>query len=163
MSVWLGCLLGLVAHDWSLGHHTTRLLTASSCTSCRQVIAFLDTGAGKTFVAVLLVRHCMAEQRRQAALAAAAAAAAENTQPMPPVSDGAQAPTAPAVGASAAAADAAAGLPGGAAGGHRVAVFLAPKVALVLQQAEVLRVHLGQERVAAFVGEMGVDLWEKER
>jgi hypothetical protein len=88
MSVWQGCLLGLVAHDWSLGHHTTRLLTASSCPSCRQVIAFLDTGAGKTFVAVLLIRHCMAEQRRQAALAAATAAAAENTQPMPPVSDG---------------------------------------------------------------------------
>ena len=44
-----------------------------------------------------------------------------------------------------------------------MAVFLAPKVALVLQQAEVLRVHLGQERFAAFVGEMGVDLWEKER
>lgn len=35
-------------------------------------------------------------------------------------------------------------------------------MALVLQQAEVLRAHLGPA-VAAFVGEMGTELWEKER
>ncbi len=38
----------------------------------------------------------------------------------------------------------------------------ASQVALVLQQAEVLRAHLGPA-VAAFVGEMGTELWEKER
>lgn len=33
----------------------------------------------------------------------------------------------------------------------------------MLQQAEVLRQHLGAHRVAHFVGEMGCDLWEKDR
>jgi ERCC4-related helicase len=44
-----------------------------------------------------------------------------------------------------------------------VAVFLAPKVALVVQQADVLRAHFGASRVAHFVGENGLDLFAKDR
>ena len=55
------------------------MLVAHPAPCCKpfppQVIAFLDTGAGKTFVSVLLIRHRMREQRRLAAAAAAAAAA----------------------------------------------------------------------------------------
>ena len=29
-----------------------------------QVIAFLDTGSGKTFISVLLIRHCVSVVRR---------------------------------------------------------------------------------------------------
>lgn len=111
-----------------------------------QVIAFLDTGSGKTFVSVLLIRHCLAQERSTAAAAAAADAHMTPSQPAPDLTQ--------------------LGSAGGtkqAGGLRRVAVFLAPKVALVLQQAEVLRAHLGAERVAHFVGEMGVDLFEKER
>lgn len=179
-----------------------------------QVIAFLDTGAGKTFVSVLLIRHRLAEQRRLAAAAAAeagaaaAAAAAAAPASAADVAGGTAAAAAPTVPAP----DVARTPP---APQHRVAVFLAPKVALVLQQADVLRQastcrrarrrqpvtqawthwqalpallnhsasrlacqppihstschcgpclqHLGADRVAHFVGEMGVDLWEKER
>ncbi|KAL4418837.1 hypothetical protein ABPG77_001500 [Micractinium sp. CCAP 211/92] len=161
----------------------------------RNAIAFLDTGAGKTFVSVLLIRHRLAEQRRLAAVASAAAAAAakQSAAAVQPAAHwaveqqgllGAGHPgwegspetpgcsgRAPSVIASQAQAniaeDSIVGLAADPAGAalpqHRVAVFLAPKVALVLQQAEVLRQHLGADRVAHFVGEMGCDLWEKER
>lgn len=86
----------------------------------QNVVAYLDTGSGKTLVSVLLLKHHLAQRRAEAAAAAAGPGA-----PAPP---------------------------------HRVAAFLAPKVALVLQQADVLRAHL-PARVAHYVGEMGVDAW----
>lgn len=108
-----------------------------------QVVAFLDTGAGKTFVSALLIRHCLAQERAAAAAPSSAMAACR---------------AAPAPAKPCAAEDACQLI-----GGRRVAVFLAPKVALVLQQAEVLRAHLGASHVAHFVGEMGVDLYERDR
>ncbi|KAL4860046.1 Endoribonuclease Dicer 1 [Chlorella vulgaris] len=125
------------------------------------VIAFLDTGAGKTFVAVLLIRHCIAKERRvEAAAAANAAAAAAPARPLAPACAARDAPR-KAVGAGAARCAAAATV--AEAAPHRVAVFLAPKVALVVQQAEVLRAHFGASRVAHFVGENGLDLFAKDR
>lgn len=56
------------------------------CICLVQVIAFLDTGAGKTFVSVLLIRHRMAEQRRLAAAAAAASAQQAVSATDPPAS-----------------------------------------------------------------------------
>lgn len=90
------------------------LLSPSRPPDC-QVIAFLDTGAGKTFVAVLLIRHRMAEARRAAAEAASAAASAAAGGGAEPALEG----------------GGGAGEEGAAAPGvpqHRVAVFLAPKV-----------------------------------
>lgn len=65
------CLLSL----WLLDSHRLQR-TGPLLPNRAQVIAFLDTGAGKTFVSVLLIRHRLAEQRRLAAVASAAAAAA---------------------------------------------------------------------------------------
>ncbi len=123
------------------------------CTLILQVIAFLDTGAGKTFVSVLLIRHRMREQRRLAAAAAAAAAAesaaeAAAAPPDAPVDEAAaaapdqkeavassaaesEAPASPGTACNDASMDAPDVIPvhdpsGGHA--HRVAVFLAPKV-----------------------------------
>jgi endoribonuclease Dicer len=64
-----------------------------------------------------------------------------------------------------AAAEAAKQLPGAAVPsspfpGRRLAVFLAPRVILVQQQAQVLARHL-PARVKSYVGEMGVDSWDK--
>ena len=88
----------------------------------QNVVAYLDTGSGKTLVSVLLLKHHLAQRRAEAAAAEGRGA------PAPP---------------------------------HRVAAFLAPKVALVLQQADVLRAHL-PARVAHYVGEMGVDAWGRQ-
>ena len=76
-----------------------------------KVIAYLETGAGKTFIAVLLLKHRLS--------------APPNTH----------APDAR-------------------------AVLLAPQVPLVLQHAEVLSLHLPFP-VGRYVGEMGVDLWDR--
>jgi hypothetical protein len=76
------------------------------------VVAYLDTGAGKTFISVLLLRH-----RQEAAACAHAAALAAGTPPPPPWK----------------------------------AIFLAPQVALVEQQAAVLARHLSA-RVCKLVG-----------
>jgi endoribonuclease Dicer len=88
------------------------------------VVAYLDTGAGKTFISVLLLRH------RQEAAAAAAAQTAPSTASSastPPPS-----------------------LPW-------KAIFLAPQVALVQQQAAVLSRHLSAS-VVKLVG-ADIDSW----
>ncbi|KAK9823040.1 hypothetical protein WJX81_002311 [Elliptochloris bilobata] len=77
----------------------------------RNVIAYLDTGAGKTLISVLLVKAKHWELS--------------------------------------------------AGGMRKITVFLAPKVDLVLQQAEVLRTHTDL-RVAAFVGSMAINYYQPQ-
>ena len=133
-----------------------------SPSSAAQVIAFLDTGAGKTFVAVLLIQHCISRQRQLAATLAAEhqrAASAAAAAATPNSGHAGELATQPSAAAEAAVEAAAVppALP------HKVAIFLAPKVALVLQQADVLRLHVGP-RVAHFVGEMlCADPWDRAR
>jgi len=79
------------------------------------VVAYLDTGAGKAFISILLLRH-----RQEAAAAAHAAALAAAKPPPPPWK----------------------------------AIFLAPQVALVEQQAAVLSRHLS----ARFRKVVGADI-----
>ncbi|KAL0046074.1 hypothetical protein WJX82_001682 [Trebouxia sp. C0006] len=78
----------------------------------RNVIAYLDTGSGKTLVSVLLIKD-------------KAGSLNEN-------------------------------------GHKRVTIFLAPKVLLVQQQADVLRKHTSL-RVSHFCGDMNVDYWDRRR
>ena len=87
-----------------------------------QVVAYLGTGSGKPFIAVLLQRHRL----EQHALRAAAAAQGGDPAPAP-----------------------------------WQAVFLAPKVALVQQQAEVLRRAL-PVKVAQYIG-TDVEGWRTSR
>jgi endoribonuclease Dicer len=93
------------------------------------VVAFLDTGSGKTFIAVLLLRHRL---ERHAAAAAApvdeAPAAGRQRRRAPP---------------------------------PWLGVFLAPRVALVQQQAAALRRAL-PVRVEEYVG-AGVEGWDAAR
>ncbi|KAL0030548.1 hypothetical protein WJX79_003716 [Trebouxia sp. C0005] len=78
----------------------------------RNVIAYLDTGSGKTLVSVLLIKD-------------KAGSLNEN-------------------------------------GHKRVTIFLAPKVLLVQQQADVLRKHTSL-RVSHYCGDMNVDYWDRRR
>lgn len=82
------------------------------------VVAYLDTGAGKTYISVMLLR-----ERHEAAIVAHAAAVAAGIPPPSPWK----------------------------------AVFLAPKVALVEQQATVLARHL-PVRVRKLVG-ADIETW----
>ena len=97
--------------------HSLRACPVSSAELARadglgQVIAYLDTGAGKTLISVLLVKDKVSRLLDQ-------------VQP------------------------------------RRVVLFLAPKVDLVLQQADVLKLHT-EVAVAAYVGDMGCDFWSKD-
>ena len=85
------------------------------------VVAYLDTGAGKTFISVLVLRH-----RQEMALAARDAAVAAGLPPPLPWK----------------------------------AIFLAPQVSLVEQQARVMARHL-PARVKKLVGE-DIKSWTAE-
>ncbi|KAK9805378.1 hypothetical protein WJX73_008442 [Symbiochloris irregularis] len=89
-----------------------RELFEAACKS--NVVAFLDTGAGKTLISVMLIRQKMDELT-------------DNTGP-----------------------------------GKRLTVFLAPKVDLVIQQAQVIRFHTSLQ-VGHYVGSMGVDFWNLQQ
>jgi endoribonuclease Dicer len=82
-------------------------------------IAYLDTGSGKTFIAVLLVK----EKQHQLGEVESEPSADMFSK-------------------------------------RKWTIFLAPKVPLVLQQAEVLEEHTSL-KIGAFYGEMGVDKWKK--
>ena len=79
------------------------------------IIAVLDTGSGKTLIAVLLLQHVIKEELERRAL----------------------------------------GLD------KRISFFLVDSVALVFQQAAVLKCNLNQ-KVEQFCGDMGCDLWSKD-
>lgn len=79
------------------------------------IIAVLDTGSGKTLIAVLLLQHIISEELERRAQGAA----------------------------------------------KKISFFLVDSVALVFQQAAVLKCNLNQ-KVEQFCGEMGCDLWSKE-
>jgi endoribonuclease Dicer len=108
----------------------------------KNVVAYLDTGAGKTFIAVLLLRHRIDAFR----LATATTATSRTRKNCDDAGNDPYPSAAPATSS----------LP--ATKPSFLAVFLAPRVSLVQQQAEVLARHL-PARVKSFIGETTEHWW----